>query len=327
MKLASFEVPTPLGPKQRLGVRLEGDTQERLLDATTGYACVLDDRGDATPVELAEVIVPPDMCAFLRRGDRAIDAVRETVSFISETDIELGPDGAQIYFESSAVQLLSPIVRPNSLRDCMAFEEHVKNSLGESIPEVWYEFPVYYKGNPDSIVGTGARVEWPAYTDQLDYELELAAVIGREGRNIPADRAESYIAGYTIFNDFSARDIQLQEMQGNLGPAKGKDFANALGPYLVTPDAFDLEDATMTASVDGEIWSEGTPGAMQHSFAEMIEHISQHETLYPGDVIGSGTVGEGCGLELGRFLDPGATVTLSVDGIGTLENHIVNSKG
>jgi 2-keto-4-pentenoate hydratase/2-oxohepta-3-ene-1,7-dioic acid hydratase in catechol pathway len=112
-------------------------------------------------------------------------------------------------------------------------------------------------------------------------------------------------------------------MQGNLGPAKGKDFANALGPYLVTPDTFDMEETTMTATIDGETWSEGTPGAMQHSFAEIIAHISKSETLHPGDVIGSGTVGEGCGLELGRFPESGNRVALSVKGIGTLENRVV----
>jgi 2-keto-4-pentenoate hydratase/2-oxohepta-3-ene-1,7-dioic acid hydratase in catechol pathway len=340
MKLASFEVPTPFGPERRVGIQQEkeesgGDGEEEkgeedegngeLIDATTGYACVLDDQGDSTPVELAETIVPPDMLAFLRRGDRAIEAARETASFVSETDIEAGPNGAQVVFASDEIRLLSPIPRPNSLRDCMAFEEHVENSLGEEIPDVWHEIPVYYKGNPDSVVGTGTAIEWPSYTDQLDYELELAAVIGREGRDIPAEDADSYIAGYTVFNDFSARDIQLREMQGNLGPAKGKDFANALGPYLVTQNAFDLADATMTAMVDGETWSEGTPGAMQHSFAEIIEHISENETLYPGDVVGSGTVGEGCGLELGRFLESGVTVTLSVEGIGTLENTVVES--
>lgn len=144
MKLASFEVPTPFGPKRRIGVRLEDGEKDRLIDVTTGYACVLDDRGDTTPVELAEVIVPPDMLAFLRRGGRAIEAARETVSFVSDTDIERGPNGARVVFDSHEVQLLSPIVRPNSLRDCMAFEEHVKNSLGEEIPEIWYELPVYY---------------------------------------------------------------------------------------------------------------------------------------------------------------------------------------
>jgi len=194
--------------------------------------------------------------------------------------------------------------------------------MGEEPPDIWYEMPVYYKSDADSVIGTGVDVEWPNYSDLMDYELEIAAVIGKQGTDIPAGEAEEYIAGYTIFNDFSARDIQGQEMQGRLGPAKGKDFANAMGPYLVTADEFDPETAEVNAEVNGEVWSEGSPGEMYHSFADIIEHVSQSETLYPGDVLGSGTVGEGCGLELGQFLDSGDTVTLHADGIGTLENTV-----
>lgn len=323
MKFATFEVQTPLGPKRRLGIA----TDSGIVDVTTGYACVLEEQGEAAPVEIAEAIAPPEMLAFLRRGERAIEAAREVVSFVtSEVDDRRGPNGARLVFDPEEVQLLSPLPRPNSLRDCMAFEEHVENSLGDDISDVWYDMPIYYKGSPNSVVGTGAEIEWPSYTDQLDYELELAAVIGRRGSDIPVEEAESHIAGYTIFNDFSARDIQLREMQGNLGPAKGKDFANALGPYLVTPDEFDIDNAAMTATVDDETWSEGTPGAMQHSFAEIIAHISKSETIHPGDVIGSGTVGEGCGLELGRFLESGNRVALSVEGIGTLENQVIKSE-
>lgn len=321
MNLATFEVGTPLGPQRRVGIHSDSG----LIDVTTGYASVLEEQDETSPVELAEAITPPEMVAFLERGERALEAAGEVVSFVTEAgdDRERGPNGAQVVFDPEEIRLLSPLPHPNSLRDCMAFEEHVENSMGENIPDVWYELPIYYKGNPDSVVGTGETVAWPSYSDQLDYELELAAVIGREGRDIPVAEAESHIAGYTIFNDFSARDIQLREMQANLGPAKGKDFANALGPYLVTPDAFDIEEATMTATVDGETWSEGTPGAMQHSFAEIIAHISESETLHPGDVIGSGTVGRGCGLELGRFLESGNRIALSVEGIGTLENRVI----
>jgi 2-keto-4-pentenoate hydratase/2-oxohepta-3-ene-1,7-dioic acid hydratase in catechol pathway len=320
MKLATFAVETPLGPERRVGIR----TESGLIDVTSGYACVLDERGEATPVELAEAIAPPEMLAFLERGERAIEAAREVISSVERGD--RGPDGARVVFDPEEVRVLSPLPRPNSLRDCMAFEEHVANTMGEDVPDVWYEQPVYYKGNPDSVCATGETVVWPAYSNVMDFELELAAVIGREGRDIPVEEADSYIAGYTIFNDFSARDMQSREMEGNLGPAKGKDFANALGPYLVTPDAFDIENATMTATVDGETWSEGTPGAMEHSFADIITHISQSETLYPGDVIGSGTVGRGCGLELGRFLEAGSRVALSVEGIGTLENRVVTGE-
>jgi 2-keto-4-pentenoate hydratase/2-oxohepta-3-ene-1,7-dioic acid hydratase in catechol pathway len=318
MKLASFAVDTPVGPQQRVGVVDDGD----LVDVTTAYAAALAADGEADPVTIAEAHAPPEMVAFLERGERALDATREAREYAADSNEETGPNGGQLRFAEADVNLLAPVPRPNSLRDFMVYEEHVKNAMGEEPPNVWYEMPVYYKSNADSVVGTGVDVEWPEYSNLMDYELEIAAVVGKHGTEIAADEAEEYIAGYTIFNDFSARDIQGQEMEARLGPAKGKDFANAFGPYLVTADAFDPETATMRADVDGETWSEGTPGEMYHSFADIIEHVSQSETLHPGDVLGSGTVGEGCGLELGQFLESGNTVTLHVDGIGTLENTV-----
>lgn len=340
MKLATFAVETPVGPTRRVGVRGEGRGESAggggdLVDVTTAYASALEAGGEADPVAIARAHAPPDMLSFLRRGERAWEAARTALEHAgavvednggggAEDGPAVGPNDGRLRFDGQddEVRLLAPLPRPNSIRDFMAFEEHVRNSLGEDPPQVWYDVPVYYKGNPDSVVGPSADVAWPSHSNQLDYELEVAAVVGREGRDIPAAEADEYIAGYTIFNDFSARDTQLQEMQGRLGPAKGKDFANALGPYLVTPDEFDLETATMTAEVNGETWSEGVAGEMYHSFADIVEHVSQDETLYPGDVLGSGTVGEGCGLELGRFLEKGDTVRLHIDGLGALENTV-----
>jgi 2-keto-4-pentenoate hydratase/2-oxohepta-3-ene-1,7-dioic acid hydratase in catechol pathway len=321
MKLASFEVETPVGTRQRVGVR---DEHGALVDVTAAYAADLNSRGEADPLAVAETHAPPEMSTFLQRGERAFNAARDAVAFVRETDASEGPTGGQLRFDPAdeGVRLLAPLPRPNSIRDFMAFEEHVKNSLGEEPPQVWYDTPVYYKGNPDSVVGPGATVAWPSHSEQLDYELEIAAVIGKQGTDIDAADAEEYIAGYTVFNDFSARDTQMQEMQGRLGPAKGKDFANAFGPFLVTTDSFDLSEARMTAEINGETWSDGVAGEMYHSFADIVEHVSRDETLYPGDVLGSGTVGEGCGLELGRFLEEGDTVTLHVDGLGTLENTV-----
>lgn len=320
MRLATFEVETPVGPHRRVGA-VDG---EELVDINAAYGAALAADGEADPVAIADVHTPSEMIAFLRRGERALSGARRALEHARETDETRGPAGGALRFDPDAagVRLLAPVPRPNSLRDFMAFEEHVRNALGEDPPDIWYEMPVYYKSNADSVVGPGADVEWPEYSDLMDYELELAAVIGKQGTDIPAEEAEEYIAGYTVFNDFSARDIQGREMQGRLGPAKGKDFANALGPYLVTADSFDPENATMRAEIDGEIWSEGTAGEMYHSFADIIEHVSQSETLYPGDVFGSGTVGEGCGLELGQFLESGDTIRLHVDGIGTLENTV-----
>ncbi len=323
MRLASFAVETAVGPVRRVGIDHEGT----LLDVTAGYAHILDQRGEATPVEVAETVAPADMLLFLQRGDRALDAAREVAETIPDADAEADPGGAQLRYEPADVDLLSPLPRPNSLRDYMAFEEHVRNSMGE-VPDVWYEIPVCYKGNADAVVGHGDAVAWPSYSEQLDVELEIGAVIGKRGTDVDADEAEEYIAGFTLFNDFSARDEQLQEMQGKLGPARGKDFANALGPHLVTPDELDLPNAGFTIEVESEdgstdTWSEGTVGEMGHSWGEIVEHTSAEETLYPGDVLGSGTVGTGCGLELGRFLEPGDTVSISVEGLGTLTNTVV----
>ena len=205
----------------------------------------------------------------------------------------------------------------------MVYEDHVKNSFGDDIPDVWYELPIYYKGNHNATNHPDTDVVWPDYSEEMDYELELAAVIGKRGRNIPVEAADNYIAGYTIFNDFSARDTQFREMEANLGPAKGKDFANGFGPYLTTADAIDIDDVEMTARVNGEVWSQGTPGTMHHTFEDIVAHVSDSETLYPGDVIGSGTVGRGCGLELGTLLSEGDTIELEVEDIGTLRHHIV----
>lgn len=324
MKLASFEVDTDVGPARRVGVLADPTT---LVDVTAGYAAVLAGDGDPSPVAVAETVAPPEMIAFLERGDRAMTAAREAREFAADADRERGPGGARIRYDREEVRLLSPVPRPNSLRDFMVVEEHVRNALGDDIPEPWFDIPVHYKGDADCIAHPDEDVEWPAYTEQMDYELELAAVIGTGGRDIPAEEAEDHVAGYTIYNDLSARDIQFEEMEVNLGPAKGKDFlgSNALGPYLVTPDEIDITEVSMTARVDGEVWSDGSLGAMQHSFAEMIAFTSQNLELHPGDVLGSGTVGMGCGLEMDRYLEPGATVELEVEGIGTLRNRVVKA--
>lgn len=324
MKLATFEVETAVGRSRRVGVKRD----DRLVDVTTAYAAALEDEGEDDPLAVAEAHAPADTQRFLRRGDRALEAAREALAHTEEVGEDgRGPTGGRFVFDpddDEDVRLLPPLPCPNTLRDFMVFEEHVRNTGGDP-PDVWYDVPIYYKGNPnpDVTYGPGDQVPWPDYSEQIDYELEVAAVVGKGGRDIPAEEADNHIAGYTVFNDFSARDTQLEEMQGRLGPAKGKDFANAFGPYLVTQDEFEVTEARMTAEVNGETWSEGVVGEMHHSFADIVEHVSQDETLYPGDVLGSGTVGEGCGLELGRFLEKGDTVTLSVEGIGALENTVV----
>ena len=227
---------------------------------------------------------------------------------------------------SDEVRLLCPLDRLSSLRDFLAFESHVK--LGaqrrvRSVPEYWYEAPVYYKGNHRSIIGPGDTCPWPRYTERLDFELELAMIVGRGGRDIPRERAHEHVFGFTIMNDFSARDIQAREMSAWLGPAKGKDFATALGPCIVTADEIGAEpDLEMTCSVNGEEWGRARSSEMHWSWADMIAHVSQDEDVYPGDVYGSGTPGGCCGLDQGRSLSPGDEVELRVGALGMLATRI-----
>jgi len=317
MKLATFEIVNDSGTERRIGISVDGS----LVDVTASYAAFMDDRGEPTPGIVASAVAPPEMVAFLQGGESAFEAARKGRDFALEGSVKRGPNGCKLLYDADDVRLLSPLPRPNTIRDFITFEDHIGH-FRQEIPDEWYELPVYYKGNPGSVVHPGDTVEWPSYTNEFDYELEVAAVIGKRGRDVDADDASEYIAGYTIFNDFSARDIQRKERVVGLGPAKAKDFANGFGPFLVTADEIDTGDARMTARVNGETWSEGNLMDMYHTFPDMVEHASMDETLYPGDVLGSGTVPTGCGPEIGKQLQPGETVELEVEGIGTLTHHV-----
>jgi fumarylacetoacetate (FAA) hydrolase len=232
-----------------------------------------------------------------------------------------------------------PVLRPSSLRDFYAFEGHVRTMWerrGGEVPEAWYRLPIFYFSNVSEIRGPGDPIWSPAASAELDYELEVAALIDTPARDLSPERAEEAIGGYTIFNDWSARDLQREETTVRLGPAKGKDFASSFGPWLVTPD--ELADArvagatgpdlAMTAEVNGVETSRGRWPDAQFSFGEMLARASADAGLRPGDLVGSGTVGTGCLLEvrdatLGRYLAPGDIVTLSVERLGSLTNPIV----
>lgn len=321
MKLASFEIETATGSKTRVGA---STPDGEIIDVTATYAQYLASEGEGSPLSVAESHAPTEMIEFLRRGERAMEAARQALDFASHTSEKTGVNGAQLRYDPDEVRLLSPLPRPNSVKDFMAAAEHVRNVF-DDIPEPWFDLPVYYKADADCIGHPAQDIEWPSYTEQMDYELELAAVIGKKGRDIAVEDADEYIAGYTIYNDLSARDIQFEEMEVNLGPSKGKDFegSNVFGPYLVTPDSIDIQECEMVARVNGDEWSRGNLGEMQHSFADIIAHISQSQYIHPGDVLGSGTIGMGCGLEMDRYLNRGDTVALEVDGIGVLENTLV----
>lgn len=274
----------------------------------------------------------------LERGGAAPGAARRLAaarfpSSMAEA-IAAGPEflpGAQAAAQTGEPRLAIgevvwlPAIDPPVLRDCMAFERHLLNAskrIGQEVNPLHYELPAYYKGSRSGLIGHGHRVRWPAYTAFMDYELELGFVIGRAGTNLSPEDALQHIFGVTIFNDFSARDIQGREMRLGLGPSKGKDFATAVGPWVTTLDEIDLGRLEMVARVNGEEWSRGVSGSIMWSPAELVAYLSFGENLQPGDLIGSGTVGGGCGLELGRQLEPGDVVELEVSGIGVLRNQV-----
>ena len=237
-----------------------------------------------------------------------------------------------------------PLPIPDSItsfRDFYTFEQHVRNARknrGLAMVPEWYEAPVFYFSNTSTITGHHSPIRKPPETNELDYELEIAVIIGRKGSDIPVSQADSYIAGYTILNDWSARDLQRSEMKVGLGPSKGKDFATSIGPHLATPAEmrpFLIPDdvhgnriaLTMTAFVNGLEYSRGNSRDMHWTFAELIAHASRNSLLLPGDLIGSGTVGTGCITEFPPGTYPwllaGDVVRLEVEGIGILENTII----
>ena len=245
-------------------------------------------------------------------GDRVIQLAAQTlISFFTGG----GQAREHAEYPLAEVRFLAPVRRPPSVRDFYAFEEHVRNAARVTgrpgVPDEWYEIPAFYFSNPAAIFGPDEGIPYPEGSQALDYELEVAAVMGADGA----------IGGFTIMNDWSARDLQRKEMAIGLGPAKGKDFATSLGPVIVTRD--ELGDL-MVARVNGEERSRGHLGDMYWSWEQIVEHAARNTELRPGDVIGSGTVGTGCILEHGdeRWLQRGDEVELEIEGIGILRNRV-----
>ncbi len=247
-------------------------------------------------------------------GDRVIQLAAQTLQ-----SLFTGGGFAREHAEYALadVDLRPPVLYPPTVRDFMAFEEHVATARaqrGAEVPKEWYEVPVFYFSNPAAIFGPDADVPYPEGTAELDYELECAAIIGAGGA----------IGGFTVLNDWSARDLQRQEMKVGLGPAKGKDFATSIGPVLVTPDEFDGRSGAMVARVNGEERSRGDLSDMHHTWDALLAHAARNTLLRPGDIIGSGTVGTGCILEHGdgRWLQRGDVIELEIEGIGILRNAV-----
>ncbi|MEP7081817.1 MAG: fumarylacetoacetate hydrolase family protein [Chloroflexota bacterium] len=329
MRIAHVREPrAPAGAPWRLAAALDADGSRWLDLEVARRAIVATDpsRAHNSPLFRRPITtLDAHLAAGLRIGALAdlLDAsVDET---LGATELAFGP----------------PILEPPSLRDFYAFEQHVGTMWkrrGADIPEAWYRLPIFYFGNTSEIRGPGDPVWAPQGSNELDYELEVAALVDTPVRNLDAARGEEAIGGYMVFNDWSARDLQREESTVRLGPAKGKDFASSIGPWVVTPD--ELAGArrgkgyelTMTASVNEEELSRGTWASAHFSFGEMVERASADVRLRPGDVLGSGTVGTGCLLEikderLGRYLEPGDTVTLAVERLGALTSTVIERPG
>lgn len=321
MRLISLEVPGAVGLETRIGCVLDDST---VVDLNAAYRSLLESRRgleSAAAERLAAAILPTSMRRFIEGGSLTLDAARETLESLDAVD-----NLPNVF--AKGVRRLPPLPDPPLVRDFMAFEQHLKNiypRLGREIPPAWYELPVYYKANPASLGADGDAITIPSYADELDFEFEFAAVIGRGGSDIPAARAADHIYGYMIYNDFSARTIQQKEMSVGLGPAKGKDFhrGHVFGPWLVTADEVpDVYDLSMHAEVNGREWSRSSTSTMHWRFEDMIEHASRDEPLQTGEIFGSGTVGDGSAAERGESLKAGDRVVLTMDVLGTLSNHV-----
>jgi 2-keto-4-pentenoate hydratase/2-oxohepta-3-ene-1,7-dioic acid hydratase in catechol pathway len=278
------------------------------------------------------------MQALIESGERGLDYAREL-------DARLATE-PNLSHKLSDVDLLPPLPRPTLIRDFSVFPTHIRQAPvgmqklaarmegkpvpditpSDRVPAIYRDQPIYYRGNHLSVVGDGATVRWPRYSRYMDYELEFGIFLGKGGTDISTKNAREHIFGFSIFNDFSARDAQMIEMRSMLGPAKGKDFdtGNAIGPWIVTADEIpDPYSLRMAARVNGKTWSQGDSSGMLHSFEDMIAFASRDETLVPGEFFGSGTMGNGCGLEQDRYLEHGDVVELEVERIGTLRNKVV----
>ncbi|HPF34682.1 MAG TPA: fumarylacetoacetate hydrolase family protein [Candidatus Krumholzibacteria bacterium] len=331
MKLCSFVWRA--GDYPRLGI-VRGDPAARVVDVHVAASLLNVQAGlrdwAGVPRTMREALEDWERCGPMLR------TLGQASAMLDPEKAREGERPAILRLED--VHLTSPVPRPPSFRDFYAFEQHVRTARGhrglEMVPE-WYEIPVFYFSNPAVMCGPEAEVPAPPGCAWLDYELEVGAVIGRAGRDLDPESAEAHVAGYCVLNDWSARDLQRQEMKVGLGPSKGKDFATGLGPWLVTPD--ELADAraakgydlAMTCRRNGAELSRGNWKDVHWSFGEMLAHASRGVMLHPGDVIGSGTVGTGCILELtpeqaGGWLAPGDVLELEIERLGVLRQTVAS---
>ena len=318
------------GSQPRFGFK----KNDYIIDIVRASIWIKKDQEDASFLE-----IPSELKLALENWNSSFTKLKELYKAIPDDDLDsLFANGKPIAALEKDVNLLPPVVNPQSFRDFYAFEQHVRAARklrGLEMHPDWFKIPIFYFSNPSALYGHKQEIPYPLNTKELDFELEFAIILANGGSNIKSEDASKYIAGYTICNDWSARDLQREEMAMSLGPAKGKDFASSFGPYMVTPDeldrALDLNGKfhlRMTCHVNGKLISDGNTNDLYHPFTKMIERASMNTNLLPGDILGSGTVGTGCILELrpenvGGWLKKGDVVRLEVEGLGVLENKII----
>lgn len=329
MKLYSYQISTRIGKFMRIGAELNG----KLIDLNLACAAYFEKKNEPNPHGYATFLIPPDMVKYLEGGERSKKAAVETIEFVKDVLQQrgeiIGPNDEQLVYDFAQVKLMAPVPRPNIIWDGMLYLDHFRGfweNRGEKVPDVFYKMPCYHTQGGTGVAGPEDPILMPRYTGMLDFELELGLYIGKKGINIPEEEAEEYIAGFTIFNDVSARDMQIEEQIMMMGPAKGKFFENGciMGPCLVTPDEIDYNDLRMIARVNGEPVTDDNSGAAYHKFPKLIARIAEESYLYPGDFIALGTTPCGTALssKLGRWLQPGDIVEFEVEGIGVLRNRV-----
>ncbi|WP_249177430.1 MULTISPECIES: fumarylacetoacetate hydrolase family protein [Burkholderia cepacia complex] len=315
MKLGRFVVEGLDGPVHR--ICLVQPEQGRVIDLRAAEALRLQAQGATRDAALryASVVFPESMSAAIALGQRFLDTATEAAAQYGD-DASRAIDGLR----------WGAACDPSVVRDGLTFTKHIRQfheRMTISPTPALLEVPGYFKGSPWTVIGHEAEVPWPAQSERLDYELELGWVVGRQAHNITPDVARSYLFGVTIFNDFSARDLQGNEFAIGMGPTKSKDFAYGIGPWITTIDEFErLDNIRMSVRVNGETWGEGDTSEMLWTPEELIAYVSLGDYAQPGDVIGSGTMGNGSALELGRSVKPGDVIELDVKGVGVLRNRI-----
>jgi 2-keto-4-pentenoate hydratase/2-oxohepta-3-ene-1,7-dioic acid hydratase in catechol pathway len=330
MKICTYTHKTPVGNISRMGIMLSDNT---ILDPNFCWQKKFEIEGHYNAEIMSRRTLPSTTHELLESVSSPIDQLTETLEIFNNLK-KLGADlqtknGASLCLklDEPSISLSAPLQKISTYRDFYTFEKHVKTGFkkrNEEVPPAWYEIPAYYKGATAGFIGDGETIPWPSYTEVLDYELELAMVVGKSGKNISKKNAVKHMFGLTILNDISARDIQKKEMSIRLGPAKGKDFCSIIGPVITTMDEFNYiePDLLMQAFINGDEWSKGNSSEAQFNFADMLQHASKDEWVLPGDLFGSGTVGTGCGLELDKWIKPSDEIKLTIESIGSLTNTV-----